>query len=314
MSESGVKGYGDDLLLPGDLMSVIVRRSPGSAHAALVHEATRTTLSGELVVGGPGGALQLEAPADADVAAIAEAGAPALARALRGVLARYVRRVLVARGTSVLQNGDRALHDLVYRHDPAAFLLRRAELRWDPPLAGALWSLGNRFAARFAECAGPLGLKTLEFDIAEVPPGKQSGQLHRHDGEEECFIILSGKGEVLTSVAALNGLQPTLPTQALAIEAGEVLGPPLPPPNALRSRYAGARLFPPRYQVAHAFRNTGAEPLRYLAFGAPAETLDMVDYLETGVRMERTPYGKRARFTLPEERAIPYWDHVRTES
>ena len=148
---------------------------------------------------------------------------------------------------------------------------------------------------RFAECAALLGLKTLEFDVAEVPPGKQSGQLHRHDGEEECFIILSGKGEVLTSIAPLEGAQPYLPTQALAIEAGDVLG------------------FPPRYQVAHAFRNSGDEPLRYLAFGAPAETLDMVDYLETGIRMERTPYGKRARFTLPEERAVPYWDQVRTE-
>jgi hypothetical protein len=50
-----------------------------------------------------------------------------------------------------------------------------------------------------------------------------------------------------------------------------------------------------------------------LAFGAPAETLEMVDYTETGIRAESTPFGKRHRFRLPEERHVPYWQDVRTD-
>jgi uncharacterized cupin superfamily protein len=284
-----VQRYGDDARLPGDLLSVTVHR----AHAALVHEETRSALTGELIVGGSGCALKLRTLEHA--VGVAEAQWPDVAHALRGVLARFVRRVLVTAGTPILQEGDRALQDLVYRHDPAAFLLRASELRWDPPLAEAPHAIGSRFGVRFAECAHLLGLKTLEFDLAEVPPGKESVQFHRHDGEEECFVVLSGTGEVLTSVAPLAGEQPHLPAQTLAIAAGDMLG------------------FPPRYQVAHAIRNTGDVPLRYLCFGAPSETLDMVDYVETGIRMERTPYGKRARFTLPTERAILYWDRVRTD-
>jgi uncharacterized cupin superfamily protein len=71
--------------------------------------------------------------------------------------------------------------------------------------------------------------------------------------------------------------------------------------------------FPPRYQIAHAWRNTGDEPLRYLAFGAPTEQLEMLDYPETNVRAESARYGKRHRFILPEHRSIPYWEGVRTE-
>ena len=70
--------------------------------------------------------------------------------------------------------------------------------------------------------------------------------------------------------------------------------------------------FPPRYQIAHSFRNTGTELFRYLAFGAPTERLEMVDYTETQVRSETTRYGKRFRFIMPEQRTIPYWEGVRT--
>ena len=288
-ASEGEVGYSDEESLPSGLASLISHRTPDGSYAALVHGNTRTVLAGELVVGGPDGALELELPSGGAV------GTAAVARALAGTLAIHVRRVFVTRGISVLKEGDRALLDLAYRHDPTAFLLRASELRWDPPPSQEPFTLGSRFGVRFAECAPRIGLKVLEFDMAEVPPGKQSVQLHRHDGEEECFIIVSGKGEVLTTTAPLDGHQPHLPTLATPIEAGDVLG------------------FPPRYQVAHAIRNTGTEPLRYLCFGAPVETLDLYEYPETGVRTEVTRFGKRARFIPPKEAAIPYWDGVRTE-
>ncbi|HET7769585.1 MAG TPA: cupin domain-containing protein [Chloroflexota bacterium] len=285
----GERAYGDEERLPGGCMSVMVRRGPEGSYAALVQGDPRTALTGELVVGGPDNTVELELPA-----ALAEER-PAIAHALRGVLACYATRVFVAHGTAVLKDGDRTLQDLVYRHDPAAFLVRTSELRWDPPQAKAPITIGSRFGVRFAECAWMMGLKVLEFDMAEVPPGKQSVQLHRHDGEEECFIIMAGQGEVLTTTAALDGDQPDLATLATPIQAGDVLG------------------FAPRYQVAHAIRNTGSEPLRYLCFGAPAETLDLCEYPETGVRTEVTRFGKRARFIPPKEASIPYWEGVRKD-
>jgi uncharacterized cupin superfamily protein len=270
-----LRPYAPAEALPGGLAAVGAA-ADDSGEVALYHEETATLLTGRTVLGVPAGGLSLPRPDDPAAAARA-------ARALRGLLAWTVRRLLVGTGTPLLHPGEavRALQDLVHRHDPAAFLLRQDELGWDPP--AGVWTLGRRFGARFAEYARLLGLRTLDFDLAEVSPGRQSGQLHRHDGEEEVFVVLAGRGEVLTERGAF------------AIAAGDVLG------------------FPPRYQVAHAFRNTGEDPLRYLAFAAPAETLEMVDYPETGIRMERTPYGKGHRFVLPERQRVPYWEGVRTD-
>jgi uncharacterized cupin superfamily protein len=192
-----------------------------------------------------------------------------------------VETLLVGAGTSLVHEPVRALQDLFYRHDPAAMILRPDEPGWNPPTG--MRRVGTRFASRIAECTRLLGLQTLDFELTEVPPGRQAGQLHRHDGAEELFVILSGSGELVTEHA-------THP-----IAAGDLLG------------------FPPRYQIAHAFRNTGEAPLRYLAFGAPAESLEMLDYLDSNLRAEYTSYGKRYRFHLPEERDIPYWHGVRTD-
>lgn len=269
----------------------------GGGEVALFHEETRTAVTGASVTGFPAGALSLADTSEsvnnvADLAAHAPSlgAAPVVAariegatetspaaqtaRAVRGLLGSFPRTVLVGAGMPVFHEAPRALQDLAYRHDPAAMIVRQEDLRWDPPVG--MFTLGTCFGVRFGEYAPLMGIKTLEFDMADVPPGRQSGQLHRHDGEEELFVILTGRGELLTEHA-------TYP-----LRAGDVVG------------------FPPRYQIAHAFRNTGDEPFRYLAFGAPTEQLDMVDYPETAVRAESTRYGKRYLFILPEERHIPY--------
>jgi hypothetical protein len=66
--------------------------------------------------------------------------------------------------------------------------------------------------------------------------------------------------------------------------------------------------FPPRFQIAHAIRNPAGAPLRFFAFSAPAETLEMANYPTSGARMERTPYGKHRRFYLPERLDVPYFE------
>jgi uncharacterized cupin superfamily protein len=266
-----------------------------SGEVALYHKETRTALLGACVLGYPAGSLSLASPGavaaaspgappvvaagTAGTAQHSDSGEARAVRALRGLLgAGRVDTLLVGAGTSLVHEPARALQDLVYRHDPAAMLLRPDELRWTPPIG--MRTVGTRFALRYAEGARPLGLRTHDFEVAEVPPGRQGGRLHRHDGDEELFVVLSGRGELLTEHAAIP------------IQAGDILG------------------FPPRYQLPHAFRNTGDEVLRYLAFGAPGESIDMLDYLETDVRVEVTRYGKHHAFYLPEEREIPYWHGV----
>jgi uncharacterized cupin superfamily protein len=299
--------------LPGALMAIPVPLSAqGGLHTpdaprttadpctevALYHKETTTALLGACALGHPAGSLSLDLPGAAPAPPrgalpVVAAGSPETARHSNTIAARTVRALrsmlsagrvqtlLVGTGTSLVHEPLLALQDLVYRHDPGAMLLRRDELRWTP--STGMRTVGTRFAVRFADCTRPLGLKTHDFELTEVPPGRQGGRLHRHDGAEELFVILSGRGELLTEHA-------TTP-----IQAGDVLG------------------FPPRYQLPHAFRNTGEGVLRYLAFGAPSETVDTLDYLETDVRVEVTRYGKRHAFHLPDERNIPYWHGVPTD-
>jgi uncharacterized cupin superfamily protein len=196
------------------------------------------------------------------------------ARGLRALLARPIERLLPSLGFAVLREPAAALQDLLYRHDPAAFLLRA-----DDALGRRRFGRGVRFAMYRTEYSRLLGLRALDFELTEVGAGGQNCPLHRHDGDEEVFLVVAGRGEVHTE------------DRRFPIQAGDVLG------------------FPPRYQVAHAIVNTGDEPLRYFAFGAPAEILRMVDYPTSGMRLEETPYGKERSFYPPERTDVPYWEH-----
>jgi uncharacterized cupin superfamily protein len=205
----------------------------------------------------------------------------AAARGLRALLGLPAARLLVAYGQSVVRDPRPLLQDLLFEHDPEAYLLRAEESRWctDP-------SPGPRFGARRAEYTRLLGLTVLDFELVELPPGRQNYPLHGHDGKEELFLVTEGRGEALTERGGT--------ARRTAIGPGDVLA------------------FPPRFQVAHAIVNTGTAPLRFYVFGVPAEALDMVDFPESHVRGEYTPFGKRYRFRLPAERDLPYWDGVRT--
>jgi uncharacterized cupin superfamily protein len=257
------------------------------AVVALYHGPSGAGILGGAVVGDPAGSLSLTAgespPPDGGTAQQIADPAAGQARGLRALLGLWLRppgRVLVPEGEPVLRDGERALQDLVYRHDPAACLLRSEELVWQDPR-----SKGTRFERRSGECSRPLGLRVLDFEVTVVPPGKQNTLLHRHDGLEEAFVVLAGEGELVTEA----GVFP--------IRTGDVLG------------------FPPRYQVAHAVRNTGTGELRLLALGAfaePAEAVGLAEYPESGKQFQWVP-GKFRRFYLPQEVNVDYWEGERID-
>jgi uncharacterized cupin superfamily protein len=251
---------------------------PGEAAAqgvAFFQPQSGMLVVGPAVVGVPAGQLSLADHGDRDTNAESRARA---ARGLRALLAcRRASYLLLAEGHSPLKDPARAIQDLIYQHDPAAFLLRPDELAWDAPRA-----TGRRYSIRSAEYSRLLGLTTLDFELSEIAPGCENYPLHRHDGTEELFIVLEGEGEVRTEQGTVQ------------IRAGDVLG------------------FPPRYRVAHAIRNTGERAMRLLSFGAPAERLDMIDYPESGQRAESF-HGRGRRFFLPERVNVGYWENTPTD-
>src|SRR5207248_7382151 len=124
---------------------------------------------------------------------------------------------------------------------------------------------GSRFSRRSAECSRPVGLRTLDFEVTTVPPGKQGTLLHGHPGLEELFVVLEGAGEVETERGTF------------AIGAGDVLG------------------FPARHHVPHSIRNTGQAELRFLSFGAPPPTDEragIADYPESNKQLQWLGPGK----------------------
>ena len=268
---SGPKGYRPGEQLPAGLVATPVPDGPSPGETALYSPVGGGTLIvGDALLGRPLGALSLPprewyGGAGGDVARAA--------RGLRALLARRLSQVLVAHGQSVLRDPVPLLQDLIYRHDPEACLIRPDERHW-----GRHVLFGKRFGSRAAEYSRLLGLKVIDFELVELPPGRQNFPLHRHDGEEELFLVTEGRGELQTE------------HHRIAIQAGDVLA------------------FPPRFQIAHAIRNTADAPLRFFAFSAPAQTLEMADYPSTGARLERTPYGKRRRFYLPEQLDVPYFE------
>jgi uncharacterized cupin superfamily protein len=259
--------------LPAGLQ-VIPLPADGSDRAAYYHPESQSLFAGAgTVVGDPAGTVRLPAAGGATPEAAARE-----ARRLRALLTHPTTRLLLGDGCSLLNGPARAIQDLLYRHDPAAWLLRPAELR-----AREARVAGRRYHVQNADGARLLGLTAHDFDVSAVSPGRENYPLHRHDGDEEVFVILEGEGELRTE----QGVFP--------VRAGDILG------------------FPPRYQVAHTLRNTGAEELRYLSFSAPAERLGMVDYPESGQRAEFTAYGKRHRFFRPERMSVGYWEGTPTD-
>jgi uncharacterized cupin superfamily protein len=264
----------DEATLPPGLVAIPVPEQPTTGETAYFHRGSSSLVIGPAIVGAPAGQLSLAAAtAGQEAALVARA-----ARGLRALLARPFQRLLVAEGTSLLREPTPALQDLLYRHDPAASLLRPDELCWREPFEG-----GRRYRLEWADCSRLLGLTAHDFDLCSIPPGQANCPLHRHDGSEELYYIVAGQGEVRTERGSF------------AVTPGDIVG------------------FPPRYQVAHVLRNTGESDLRYLSFAAPAERLGMIDCPESGQRAEFAAFGKHRRFFLPERVNVGYWEGTPNE-
>ena len=268
----GPRDVTDGQSLPGGVAVALVADGP----VLFLHRPGRAWLVGDCVVGEPVGELSL--PSDVG----GEADQARAARALRRLLATSFERVLPARGMPVIREATAAVQDLIFARDPEACVLRQPEISFAPGLQH-----GETYGRHNAEYARVLGLHTLDFDLQEVRPGRRSTAVHRHDGDEECFLIVSGEGEVHVLRVGESELR------RIPVRAGDVVA------------------FPPRFQIAHSFKCTGSEPLRFFAFGAPGkEHVGIVDYPLSGKRLTMAwPPGKLARYFLPERRDVPYFEN-----
>ena len=93
---------------------------------------------------------------------------------------------------------------------------------------------------------GATGLTDLGFHMMTVMPGREYSEYHRHLYEEQCFYILSGRGEAI------------IDEKVYALSAGDFLG------------------FP-KNGVAHTILNSGDEPLVFLCARVNLEQ-DVCDY------------------------------------
>ena len=272
---AGVHAYDEAERLPGGL-TAYTSCAGSSGCAALLHSAGSAWLIGNLGAGTPAGALSLP---DSKAGATERAQA---ARAMRRLLAFGFDRLLMSRGMPVLRDASRVLQDLVFQEDPEACIVRPSDVAFGPGRQH-----GTGYGRRDAAYARLIGLETLDFDLSEAQPGRRSTPVHRHDGYEECFVVLSGVGEVHVLRSGETELQ------RIPIEAGDIIA------------------FPPRYQIAHSFKCTGSEPLRFLGFGAQGEErVGVVDYPLSGKRFTFAwPSGKAYRYYLPEQRDVPYFEN-----
>lgn len=115
----------------------------------------------------------------------------------------------------------------------------------------------NPNAVRVAKSLGAAtGLTQLGFHMMTVMPGHESTEYHRHLYEEQCFYILSGRGEVV------------IDEQRYALEPGD---------------FAGF----PRRGAAHTMVNTGDQPLVFLTARTLLEQ-DVCDYPRQQKRLYMT--------------------------
>lgn len=144
---------------------------------------------------------------------------------------------------------------------------------------------GDRFAARTAPIAAPLGATHLGARLVEVPPGKTAWPFHSHHANDEMFVILSGTGELRFGA------------DRHALAAGMVAVCP-----------AGGA------DTAHQIVATGDGPLRYLAISTMREP-DVTEYPDSGklaVFAGSAPGGDPARRRLAAAfrrgDAVDYWE------
>ncbi len=114
------------------------------------------------------------------------------------------------------------------------------------------FSHGKSYESDDARIGQIMGLTKLGAAYSSVPPGKTACPFHVHHGEDEMFIILTGKGEYRFGDTKHQ------------VKAGDVLGAPVGGP-----------------EYAHQLWNTGEEPLVYIAISSKAD-IDVCEYPDSG--------------------------------
>jgi uncharacterized cupin superfamily protein len=109
---------------------------------------------------------------------------------------------------------------------------------------------GARFEVGLNDFDGTLGLSGIGATLHVVPAGKTAWPYHRHHGNDEMFVILSGTGEYRVG------------DRRLPIRAGDCIGAP-----------AGGE--------AHQIINSSEGELRYIAI-ANRTRADVVEYPDSG--------------------------------
>jgi uncharacterized cupin superfamily protein len=109
---------------------------------------------------------------------------------------------------------------------------------------------GARFEVGLNDLDRALGLTGLGITLHVVPAGKTAWPYHRHHGNDEAFLILSGTGEYRVG------------EQRLPIKAGDCIGAP-----------AGGE--------AHQIVNSSDGELRYVAF-ANRVRADVIEFPDSG--------------------------------
>lgn len=114
----------------------------------------------------------------------------------------------------------------------------------------------NANARRQNKSLGDLtGLNKIGFHIIEIPPGKDSTELHVHYFEEECVYILAGEAEA------------SIGDKVYSVQAGDFIG----------YRVGGE---------AHKLTNTGSSILRCIIVGQRLDH-DVADYPNLNKRLFR---------------------------
>jgi uncharacterized cupin superfamily protein len=145
---------------------------------------------------------------------------------------------------------------------------------------------GSRYEARLSRVGALIGAEQLGAQYHVVAPGKAAFPRHAHHSNEEMFVVLSGTGEYQQG------------QQTWSIRAGDVISAP-----------AGEG------DKAHQVRNTGNEPLTYLAVSTRHDP-DVTEYPDSGKFMvaSRIPKDKgmasaKVGFSWNgASKSVDYWD------
>jgi uncharacterized cupin superfamily protein len=134
---------------------------------------------------------------------------------------------------------------------------------------------GDKFACDSARIGPLLGAKDLGYSYDVVPPGKRSCPFHSHQGEEEMFFIVRGRG--LLRYGA--GTRP--------IRAGDFICCPTGGPD-----------------TAHQIVNDSDEELAYISVSTmmPAEICEYPDSGKIGA------FGSGVRHLTRAGDAVDYWE------